>query len=219
MDYEAKLKDLLVTTAKENASDLHLAVGRKPTLRIDGSLVPFAKEEILTPEAAEGLILAMLSSEQKERLAKERQIDFAYTFEDKARFRVNAYYQRGFLAAALRLIPSRIRSAEELGLPPIVHDFSKLSQGFVLVVGPAGHGKSTTLAAVLDDIEQEPTRKGYGEGLVELGGSDERVVVLTADLAGSTTASKFQEKFPGRFVEVGIAEQNMIGVLCFDCRL
>jgi len=82
----------------------------------------------------------------------ERQIDLAYSFEDKARFRVNIYYQRGYLAAALRLIPSRIRTMEELNLPPILHDFTNLSQGFVLMVGPAGHGKSTTLAAVLDEI-------------------------------------------------------------------
>ena len=152
MDYTEKLKDLLTTTAKQNASDLHIAVGRRPTLRVDGVLVPFAKEEIVTPESAEGLISALITKEQKEKLMAERQLDFAYSFEDKARFRVNAYYQRGYLAAALRLISSRVRTIDELRLPPIVHDFAKLSQGFVLVVGPAGHGKSTTLAAVLDEI-------------------------------------------------------------------
>lgn len=152
MDYSEKLKELLATTARQNASDLHIAVGRRPTLRIDGALVPFAEEEIVTPEAAEGLVMGMLTEEQKARLIAERQVDFAYTYEDKARFRVNAYYQRGYLAAALRLIQARIRTVDELSLPPIVHDFAKLSQGFVLVVGPAGHGKSTTLAAVLDEI-------------------------------------------------------------------
>ncbi len=151
-DYSAKLKDLLVTTAKQNASDLHIAVGRRPTLRVDGVLVPLAKEEVLTPEGAEGLVFSMLTPDQKTKLATNRQVDFAYSFEDKARFRVNAYYQRGYLAAALRLIPARIRTIEELNLPPIMHDLAKLSQGFVLVVGPAGHGKSTALAAVLDEI-------------------------------------------------------------------
>jgi twitching motility protein PilT len=92
-----------------------------------------------------------------ERLKNERQLDFAYSFEDKARFRVNAYYQRNFLSAALRLVPGRIRTIEELMLPPILHDFTKLSQGFVLVVGPAGHGKSTTLAALLDEINHNRT--------------------------------------------------------------
>ncbi len=151
-DFRPKLNDLLMTAAKQNASDLHIAVGRKPTLRIDGVLVPFAKEEITTPEVAEGLVFSLLSPEQKEKLQHNRQVDFAYSYEDKARFRVNAYYQRGYLAAALRLISSRIRTLEELNLPPILHDFTKLSQGFILLVGPAGHGKSTTLAALLDEV-------------------------------------------------------------------
>ncbi|HUZ93043.1 MAG TPA: PilT/PilU family type 4a pilus ATPase [Candidatus Paceibacterota bacterium] len=152
MDSYEKLKDLLTTTAKQSASDLHIAVGRRPTLRIDGVLVPLQKDPIMTPEVTEELIYGLLSPEQKEKLIRERQLDFAYSFEDKARFRVNAYFQRGYLAAALRLIPSRIKTVEELNLPPILHDFARLSQGFVLIVGPAGHGKSSTLAAVLDEI-------------------------------------------------------------------
>jgi twitching motility protein PilT len=151
-DYQAKLKDLLLTTVKQNASDLHIAVGRRPTLRMDGVLVPFQKEEIVTPEDADGLISALLTPEQKEKLNKYKQLDLAFSFEDKARFRVNVYYQRGYLAASLRLIPTKIRTIEELGLPPMLHDFAKLSQGFILMVGPAGHGKSTTLAALLDEI-------------------------------------------------------------------
>src|SRR3989344_854393 len=139
-NYQEKLKELLITTAKQNASDLHIAVGRRPTLRIDGALVPLQKEPIFTPEMADVLVTGLLTPDQKEKLFKGKQLDFAYGFEDKARFRVNAYYQRGYLAAALRLVPSRIRTVEELGLPPILHDFTKLSQGFILVVGPAGHG-------------------------------------------------------------------------------
>lgn len=152
MDYKEKLNSLLLSTARENASDLHLGVGRKPTIRVDGVLVPLEQEQILTPDAVKGLVEAITTPEQREKLEKIKQIDFAYSYEDKARFRVNAYHQRGYLAAALRLIPGQIRTVDELGLPPILHDFSKLSQGFVLVVGPAGHGKSTTLAAVLDEI-------------------------------------------------------------------
>jgi twitching motility protein PilT len=151
-DYQQKLTDLLTTTAKENASDLHLAVGKHPTLRIDGALVPLQKEPILTPEIAEGIISCLLTDEQKAKLERDRQVDLAYSMEDKARFRVNVYHQRGYLAAALRFVTARIRSIEELGLPPILHDFSRLSQGFVLLVGPAGHGKSTTLAAVIDEV-------------------------------------------------------------------
>jgi twitching motility protein PilT len=151
-DYKQKLIELLTETAKENASDLHLAVGKHPTLRIDGTLMPLQKEPILTPEMAEGIISGLLTEEQKAKLLKDRQLDFAYSLEDKARFRVNVYFQRGYLAAALRLVPARVRTIEELNLPPILHDFSKLSQGFVLLVGPAGHGKSTTLAALVDEV-------------------------------------------------------------------
>ncbi len=106
----------------------------------------------MTPEATEGLVTALLTEDQKEKLVRDKQVDFAYSFEDKARFRVNVYRQRGYLAAALRLIPNRVKTVDELGLPPILHDFTKLSQGFVLVVGPAGHGKSTTIAAMVDEI-------------------------------------------------------------------
>jgi twitching motility protein PilT len=151
-DFKLKLNDLLTTTAKQNASDLHIAVGRRPTLRIDGVLVPLQKEPITTPEVAEGIIGALIMDEQKPKLLRDRQLDFAYSFEDKARFRVNVYYQRGYLAAALRLVPNRIKTIEELTLPPLLHDIAKLSQGFVLLVGPAGHGKSTTLAAIVDEI-------------------------------------------------------------------
>jgi twitching motility protein PilT len=155
--YKQKLDELLLATAKQNASDLHLAVGRRPTLRIDGVLIGIQKEAVLTPEAMEGLIDALLTPEQRERFFSNKQIDFAYSYEDKARFRVNVYFQRGYMAAALRLIPAQIKTVEELNLPAILHDLARLSQGFVLVVGPAGHGKSTTLAALLDEINHQRT--------------------------------------------------------------
>ncbi len=157
MDYKQKLNDLLLITVQQNASDLHLAVGRRPTIRIDGNLIPLQKEEILSPEAVEGLVLELLTPEQRAVLPQEKEIDFAYVFEDKARFRVNVYFQRGFLSAALRTIPSKIRTIEELNLPPVLHDFTKPNQGFVLMVGPAGHGKSTTLAALIDEINHKRT--------------------------------------------------------------
>jgi len=158
MDYEKKLKELLLITAKQNASDIHIGVGRRPMIRIDSVLVPMSKEDILTKEDAEGLVMALLKNDKERNdFLEKRQLDFSYNFEGKARFRANVYFQRGFMAAALRLIPSRIRTIEELNLPPILHDFTKLNQGFVLVVGPAGHGKSTTLAALLDEINHKRT--------------------------------------------------------------
>jgi len=147
----------MLTVAKQNASDLHLGVGKKPTLRIDGVLVPIEREPVLTPEATEALVSAMLTPAQKEELVLKKEIDFSYSFEDKARFRVNVYHQRTFKAAALRSIPSNIRTIEQLSLPPIIRDFTKLSQGFILIVGPAGHGKSTTLAALVDEINHKRT--------------------------------------------------------------
>lgn len=156
-ELQEKLKDLLVTAARQNASDLHLAVGRRPTLRIDGVLVPLEKESLITPETVEEMVSALLNPEQKAIFLKNRQLDFAYNLEGKARFRANVYFQRGYMATSLRLIPARIRTIEELGLLPILHDFTKLSQGFILMVGPAGHGKSTTLAALLDEINHNRT--------------------------------------------------------------
>lgn len=155
MDYKQKLYELLLATAKQSSSDLHIAVGRKPTIRVDSVLIPLPKENILTKEDAEGLILAMLNENQKKDFLEKRQLDFSYNFEDKARFRVNVYFQRTFMAAALRLIPAQIKTIEDLSLPPILHDFTKMNQGFVLIVGPAGHGKSTTLAALLDEVNHK----------------------------------------------------------------
>jgi twitching motility protein PilT len=152
MEYKEKLNELLLTCVKQNASDLHFCVGKRPTVRVDSMLVPVGNEGVLTKEDTEGLVAALLTDPQKEAYARDRQVDFSYAYEDKARFRVNVYYQRGFPAAALRLISSQIKTVQELGLPPIVHDFTRLNQGFILVVGPAGQGKSTTLAAILDEI-------------------------------------------------------------------
>ena len=152
MDYAQKLTQLLDTVEQENASDLHISSGRPPTLRIDGRLVPLAKEVVLSSQDTEGLVSALLSPEQKERFIEERELDLSYENRDKARFRVNVYFESGDASAALRLIPNKIRTIEELEMPQVLHKFTATSQGFFLAVGPSGHGKSTTLAALIDEI-------------------------------------------------------------------
>jgi len=152
---DLSIEALLSEAINRNASDLHISAGYPPVMRIDGELEDLG-EKILTPEDVETLIFSILSDEKKELLEVNREIDFAYTYEGamSARFRVNAYYSMKNLSAAFRLIPARIRTIEELMLPQIYHQFAKLKQGLVLVTGPTGHGKSTSLAAVLEDINR-----------------------------------------------------------------
>lgn len=151
-NYQSELNELLEATGKQNASDLHISVGRHPILRIDGALIPLVKWPMITPEHAEGLVLALLTDEQKERFLKEKELDFSYSYKDKARFRVNVFFQQGYMSAALRFLPFKIKTLKELNLPSILERFTHPSQGFFLIVGPAGHGKSTTLAALIDLI-------------------------------------------------------------------
>jgi len=152
MDYKKELADLIMTVVKEGASDLHISVGRHPTVRVSGLLVPLVKKNILSPEDAEGLIFAMLNDERRDFFMKNKELDFSYAFEDKVRFRVNVFFQRGFPGAALRLIPVKVKTLAELNLPDILMDFANKEQGFFLVVGPIGHGKSTTMASMIDYI-------------------------------------------------------------------
>lgn len=154
MNYEEILKRILEITIKEQASDLHFSVGHPPILRIAGKLFPLVREKKFSPEDTKNLAFLLMQESQKEKFLKERDIDFSYNFEDKARFRVNAFFQRGYVSVALRLIPNKIRSIEELNLPPVLHEFTKPQQGFVLVCGPSSHGKSTTLAALIEEINQ-----------------------------------------------------------------
>lgn len=157
-DFQYELEELLSVVLKESASDLHISVGRYPTLRIDGRLIPLTQKGILDPEYTDNLVSALLTKEQRELFLKDKELDFAYSFRDKARFRVNVFRQRSFVSAALRLIPAKIKTIEELNLPPVFNEFINHSQGFLLVTGPTGHGKSTTLAAIVDKINHEKTK-------------------------------------------------------------
>ena len=157
-NYQSQLEELLEAAGKHSASDIHISVGRYPTLRIDDRLVALSKHPIVTSENAEGLIDILLTKEQKEKLAVKREVDFSYNYQDKARFRVNVFYQRGYLSAALRLFPPKIKTIKELNLPEILETFVKPSQGFYLITGPSGHGKTTTLAALIDLINHTQTK-------------------------------------------------------------
>ena len=151
---ELKINGYLQMVAQQGGSDLHLSVGRPPIIRIDGKLYPISGEGKMTASSVEEATRAVLNDEQWERLKRERPIDFSIDLAEKARFRSNVYFQKGYLGAAFRMIPTKIKTLEELNLPPALYDFTRPSQGFVLVTGPCGHGKSTTLAALIDYINR-----------------------------------------------------------------
>jgi len=155
MDIKQELNEILNNLIQNKGSDLHISVGRRPTLRVDGSLIPIASKDIVDENYAGQFIKEMLTEDQQKRFYEERELDFSYTFSDLARFRVNVFWQRGQFAAAMRLIPATIRTLDELEHPQMLHGVTKVSQGFFLVVGPSGQGKSTTLAAMVDEINHQ----------------------------------------------------------------
>ena len=150
-----KIELLLEQVIKTDASDLHLQVGVPPMLRVDGALRPVENTAALENTAIEQLVFSIVDEDQKALLLKDRELDFSFAFGDVGRFRVNAFHERGNLAAALRLIPTKIRTLEELGMPKVIGDFTNYPRGLVLVTGPTGSGKSTTLAAMVDKINTD----------------------------------------------------------------
>jgi twitching motility protein PilT len=152
---QPRIEILLEEVIKKKASDLHLQVSLPPMLRVDGALIPVSGGEVLNEEGVEALIFAILDEDQKQILLKDKEFDFSFAFGDLGRFRVNAFHERGNLAAALRLIPNQILTIEQLQLPEIVNKFADYPRGLVLVTGPTGSGKSTTLAALVDKINTE----------------------------------------------------------------
>ncbi len=151
------IQQLLELTVSRNASDLHLLINEYPTLRINGELIAIQGATRLTPSDMENLIFPMLSTHQKDLFLNSWELDFGLDFEGKARFRVNLYKQKGGIAAALRLIPKEIRRLEDTGLPIILSRITDLKQGLILVTGPTGQGKSTTLASFINQINLSRT--------------------------------------------------------------
>ncbi len=155
MDTQPRIEILLEEVVKKKASDLHLQVGMPPMLRVDGHLTPVPGTQALSEEVVESLVFAMLDEDQKQVLLKDKEFDFSFAFGDLGRFRVNAFHERGNLASALRLIPNEILTVEQLGLPNVMNKFAQYPRGLVLVTGPTGSGKSTSLAALVDKINTE----------------------------------------------------------------
>ncbi|HOY11007.1 MAG TPA: PilT/PilU family type 4a pilus ATPase [Candidatus Paceibacterota bacterium] len=154
-DYSKEIEELVVAVAKEGASDLHLTVGRHPSIRVSGALIPIIKKPILTPEDTLGIAMEILNDENKQILLEQREVDFSYSPAANVRFRGNAFFQRGMVGVALRLIPMKVPTIKELNLPEQLADFVHKKQGFFLVVGPVGQGKSTTLASLVEMVNHE----------------------------------------------------------------
>lgn len=155
MQYDKEIQKYLTIVTHEGASDLHLSADSRPTLRVDGSLVPMMNEPVLTGEDIMGFVTVLTNPEQKQRFLAQQELDFSFQLPGSERFRGNAFFQRNNSAIVLRRIPKVIRTLDELTLPPALSNFARKRQGFFLVVGPVGQGKTTTLAALIDLINTE----------------------------------------------------------------
>ncbi len=149
------MEQLLDRAIADKASDIHIVADNYPSLRIDGDLVYLEDYQKMSSSATAQLVYGMMNERQRELLIQNREIDFSFAYKDDYRFRVNAFYQRGTVSAALRTIKTEERTFDELGLPAIVERFTKLSHGLVLITGPTGHGKSTTLASLINTINRD----------------------------------------------------------------
>ncbi len=149
------INELFKYAAKNKASDLHLVAGLKPTVRIHGELLEVAKSEALTPKTIHDMIFEILSREQEERFLKEKELDFAHQISSGERFRINVLYEKDSMSLAARLIPSKIPTMEDIEMPKVAYDLVRLPHGLILVTGPTGSGKSTTMAAMIDLINKE----------------------------------------------------------------
>ncbi len=157
MNTAPPITDLLNIVISEGGSDLHITAGQHPMIRVTGSLIPLIQQPVLSPQDTEAMLKSILPASRWEMFEKNQSVDFSYAYEDKGRFRINGYIVGGTVTIAMRLIPHEIRTFAKLRLPPILDVFTQRAQGFFLVVGPVGQGKSTTLAAIIDRINKTRT--------------------------------------------------------------
>ncbi len=157
MNYKEELNDLVKIVSEEGASDLHIGEGRKPIIRVTGLLLPLVKKEEFSSDEVRGLLNELIGKENFDEFLNKKEFDFSYGAENGNRFRGNCFFQQGKIGIALRLIPKKIRNFKELNLPDILKSFTEKPQGFFLVVGPIGHGKTTTLAAMIEEINESRT--------------------------------------------------------------
>ena len=157
MDYKKELEELILTVVRENGSDLHLGALRVPTIRVSGELIFLTKHPVLTQEDIFGFLSEILEKSKVEKFKEEQEADFSYDFRGEVRLRGNAFFEKGLVNLVFRIVP-KVESLEKLGLPPILADLARKKQGFFLVVGPVGQGKSTTLSAMINVINNEQGR-------------------------------------------------------------
>lgn len=178
-----KIETLLEETVRQKASDLHIQVGLPPILRVDGVLRPIPNTPVVDEEASERLIFSTMDSLQQQSLMKDREFDYSFAFGSLGRFRVNAFQEKGSLAGAFRLIPDKILTIQELGMPAVVDTFTEFPRGLVLVTGPTGSGKSTTLAALIEKINQtKPVHILTIEDPIEFTYTSKRAVVVQREV-------------------------------------
>lgn len=154
VDYTRELEDIIDIVIAENGSDIHFSVGSHPIIRVDGALIPLTKKPVLSSHDLAGFAAALLPKDARDRFLTEREIDFSYAAKNGVRFRGNGFFQRSAMSIALRHIPNAIKTLRELQLPPVLESFTQRPQGFFLCVGPVGQGKSTTLASMIELINQ-----------------------------------------------------------------
>ncbi len=151
-----RIDQLFASAASNGASDVHILVGHRPLFRIEGTLTEIEDEEVMTPEIVQGMVLSMLDDARRDKFYKERELDFAYQIrQGRFRLRVNIHWEKGNMGLVARIVPMRVPTMEEVGLPEVVYDLARLPQGLILVTGPTGSGKSTSMAAIVDLINRE----------------------------------------------------------------